>query len=90
MCKELKAINDSSGSTGVIVVYDGRSIFEFCCFMTVVNRSRRLTVANVGDSKCILCRSGTAIPIHRTHRVGDHEDEIERIKNAGGSIVNKR
>jgi serine/threonine protein phosphatase PrpC len=53
-------------------------------------RSRRLTVANVGDSKCILCRNGFAIQIHRTHRVGDHEDEIRRIKKAGGSVVNKR
>lgn len=53
-------------------------------------RSRRLTVANVGDSKCILCRNGSAVSIHRTHRVGDHEDEIIRIKGAGGSVVNKR
>lgn len=44
----------------------------------------------MGDSKCILCRGGYAVQIHRTHRVGDHEDEVIRIQNAGGSVVNRR
>ena len=53
-------------------------------------RSRVLTVANVGDSMCVLSRGGKAVKIHRTHRVGDEEEEVERVKKAGGTVVNKR
>lgn len=76
VCDMLRKSRDSSGSTGVIVVYDGRS--------------RKLTIANVGDSMCVLCRSGKAVSVHRTHRVGDDADEINRVLKSGGSVVNKR
>ena len=76
VCKYLRGLNNSSGSTGVVMVYDGRT--------------RVLTVANVGDSMCVLSRGGKAVKIHRTHRVGDEEDEVARVKKAGGTVVNKR
>merc|ERR1712000_658243 len=60
VCSMLRSSGaDSAGSTGVIAIYDGRSnIF---------------TVANVGDSMCILSRCGKAINIHKTHRVSDED-----------------
>ena len=76
VCEYLFNLRDSSGSTGVVMLYDGRS--------------RVLTVANVGDSMCVLSRGGKAVKIHRTHRVGDEEEEVERVKKAGGTVVNKR
>ena len=66
---------DSSGSTGVIMVYDGRRNI--------------LTVAGVGDSMCVLSRSGKAVILNRMHRL-DNEEERERVKRAGGTIINNR
>ena len=66
---------DASGSTGVIAVYDGRRHI--------------LTVAGVGDSMCVLSRSGKAVMLNRMHRL-DNADEVERIKRAGGTVINKR
>mmetsp|Transcript_6824 Transcript_6824/g.11336 ORF Transcript_6824/g.11336 Transcript_6824/m.11336 type:complete len:1305 (+) Transcript_6824:255-4169(+) len=76
VCEYLYERNDSSGSTGVVMLYDGRS--------------RVFTVANVGDSMCVLSRGGKAVKIHRTHRVGDEAEEVARVKAAGGTVVNKR
>lgn len=76
VCAHLAKTNNSSGSTGVVLLYDGRS--------------RVLTVANVGDSMCVISRGGKAVRFHRTHRIGDEEDEVSRVKKAGGSVLNKR
>jgi serine/threonine protein phosphatase PrpC len=52
-------------------------------------RSNQLTVASVGDSMCILSRSGRAVRLHKVHRLDD-EEECERVRNAGGSVLNRR
>jgi len=74
-CSFLKQKKDNSGSTGLIAVYDGRK--------------HVLTVANVGDSVCILSRAGRAVSIHRTHRL-DSVEERGRITAMGGTVVNSR
>ena len=77
ICRLLRKENDSSGSTGVVVIYDGRR--------------HVLTVANVGDSMCVLSRGGRAVKLHRMHRVGvDDTAERKRVENAGGAILNNR
>ncbi|KAJ0973125.1 hypothetical protein J5N97_021084 [Dioscorea zingiberensis] len=43
----------------------------------------RLYVANVGDSRVVACRSGSAIPLSIDHKP-ERSDERERIENAGG------
>lgn len=48
-----------------------------------------LTVAGVGDSMCVLSRSGKAVILNRMHRL-DNADERERVKRAGGTIINNR
>lgn len=45
-----------------------------------------VVVANVGDSRCVLCRSGTAIPLSIDHKP-DTASEIERIVQAGGFVT---
>jgi serine/threonine protein phosphatase PrpC len=77
VCAALRKERDSSGSTGVVVVYDGRR--------------HVLTVANVGDSMCVLSRGGRAVRLHRMHRLGP-EDAAERarVENAGGAVINNR
>lgn len=69
----------TAGSTGIVAVYDGRK--------------HVLTVANVGDSMCVLSRSGRAVKLHRVHRVFDspeYEEERKRIEATGSRIVNNR
>ncbi|XP_043721072.1 probable protein phosphatase 2C 11 [Telopea speciosissima] len=46
----------------------------------------RLLVANVGDSRVVACRSGSAIPLSIDHKP-DRSDERQRIEQAGGFII---
>jgi serine/threonine protein phosphatase PrpC len=75
VCDKLIEDDDLSGSTGVVVVYDGRK--------------NMLTLANVGDSMCVLSRGGRAINVHRMHRLDD-ADERARVEAAGGTIIKNR
>ncbi len=69
----------SAGSTAIVAIYDGRR--------------HVLTVANVGDSMCVLSRSGRAVKLHRVHRLSgapEHEEERKRVEATGSYIVNHR
>lgn len=46
----------------------------------------RLLVANVGDSRAVICRGGTAIAVSRDHKP-DQTDERQRIEDAGGFVM---
>eukprot|EP00953_Heterococcus_sp_UTEX-ZZ885_P039604 20300-Heterococcus_DN1.PRE.2 len=48
----------------------------------------RIYVANVGDSRTIVTRSGKLLLASEDHKP-QREDEEERIRNAGGFIVHK-
>lgn len=50
-------------------------------------QSRNLLVANAGDCRAVLCRSGKAIDLSTDHDTLLNKDEIERIKSAGGTIT---
>ena len=67
--------DDISGSTAVVVVYDGRRSV--------------LTVANVGDSMCVLSRGGRAVNMHSMHRL-DNAAERARVIAAGGTVIKNR
>ena len=75
MCDQLVEDDDLSGSTGVIAVYDGLRDM--------------LTVANVGDSMCVLSKGGKAVNMHRMHRLDDLEERA-RVEAAGGTIIKNR
>ncbi|KAK6938333.1 PPM-type phosphatase-like domain [Dillenia turbinata] len=53
---------------------------------TVLLVENRLIVANVGDSRVVACRSGSAIPLSDDHKP-DRSDERQRIEEAGGFIM---
>ncbi|KAL3504325.1 hypothetical protein ACH5RR_034166 [Cinchona calisaya] len=53
---------------------------------TAVLVGDRLLVANVGDSRVVACRAGSAIPLSIDHKP-DRSDERERIEQAGGFII---
>ncbi|UKJ90778.2 protein phosphatase 2C-like protein [Theileria orientalis] len=48
-----------------------------------------LIVANAGDSRCVLSRNKMAVPLSVDHKPTD-EPELNRIKNAGGYVINGR
>lgn len=49
----------------------------------------QLICANAGDSRCVLCRSGKAIPLSNDHKPYLVSEQI-RIEKAGGYVFNKR
>ncbi|XP_061966661.1 probable protein phosphatase 2C 11 [Populus nigra] len=53
---------------------------------TAVLLGDRLLVANVGDSRVVACRAGSAIPLSIDHKP-DRSDERQRIEEAGGFVV---
>ncbi|XP_052201924.1 probable protein phosphatase 2C 11 isoform X1 [Diospyros lotus] len=53
---------------------------------TAVLLGDRLLVANVGDSRVVACRAGSAVPLSVDHKP-DRSDERERIEQAGGFII---
>ena len=57
--------------------------------VTLLVTRRSLTVANLGDSRAVLCRAGTALPLSRDHKP-KNASELQRIVGAGGFVVDGR
>ncbi|KAJ0970282.1 hypothetical protein J5N97_023159 [Dioscorea zingiberensis] len=53
--------------------------------VAIVSRSR-IFVANCGDSRAVLSRSGRALPLSDDHKP-DRADELARIEAAGGRVI---
>lgn len=49
-----------------------------CTAVCAVVRGNELYVANAGDSRCVLCRNGTAVAMTQDHKPTDAE-EYDRI-----------
>ena len=49
--------------------------------------TRRIFVANCGDSRAVLCRGGVAVPLSTDHKP-NRPDEMERVEAAGGRVIN--
>lgn len=60
----------SSGCTAVVALLAGNELY----------------VANAGDSRCVVCRNGTALDMSLDHKPEDTE-ELERIQKAGGRVT---
>jgi serine/threonine protein phosphatase PrpC len=56
-----------------------------CTALAAVVAGRQLYVANAGDGRAVLSRSGTAVPLSRQH-TADLEDERARVVAAGGTV----
>lgn len=79
ICETLALEKDGSGSTCVLTLFDGRK--------------KLFTVANTGDSMCVLSRGGRAVRLHRLHRLGGGQGDVEerkRVEAAGGKVINSR
>jgi protein phosphatase 1L len=54
--------------------------------LTAALVGNHLLVANVGDSRAVLCRSGKAVALSRDHKP-NQSDERKRIEDAGGFVM---
>lgn len=66
----LEGPGSSSGCTAVVALLAGNELY----------------VANAGDSRCVICRNGTAVDMSLDHKPED-EEELERIQKAGGRVT---
>lgn len=60
-----------------------------CTAVTCLLRNKRLYVANAGDSRCVICRAGTAVALSEDHKP-ELDRERERIYAGNGYIENGR
>lgn len=60
-----------------------------CTAVVAVVQGARLYVANAGDSRCVLARSGKAVPMSEDHKP-DLPVENARIRDAGGCVIEGR
>ena len=67
---DILQVGYDSGTTAIVALLHGN----------------QLSVANVGDSRCVLCRSGIALEMSVDHKPED-EHELNRIHKAGGKVT---
>ena len=65
------------------------SMFTGCTANVVVIQDKRLFFANAGDSRCVLCKKGQAIPMSIDHKPSIPA-ELKRIEKAGGWVSDGR
>ncbi|GAM28249.1 hypothetical protein SAMD00019534_114250, partial [Acytostelium subglobosum LB1] len=53
------------------------------------NNERQLYIANAGDARSVICQNGVAERLSKDHK-GSDQEEIKRISEAGGFVVNNR
>lgn len=56
------------------------------CVVAIDPVAHLAAIANVGDSRAVLCERGRAVPLTKDH-LPNHEDERERIEAAGGEVI---
>ena len=65
------------------------SMFTGCTANVVIIQDRRLFFANAGDSRCVMCKKGQAIPMSVDHKPSIPA-ELKRIEKAGGWVSDGR
>ena len=57
--------------------------------VVLIEDYKKMYVANAGDSRCVLCRSGRAVALSWDQKP-EHETEKKRIEKAGSTITEGR
>ena len=65
------------------------AMFTGCTANVLVIQDRKLYFANAGDSRSVLCKNGTAIPMSVDHKPSIPA-ELKRIEKAGGWVSDGR
>ena len=78
LVEKLKDSKDNSGSTGCSAV------------IRKEKGERKLYLANIGDTRAVLCRNGKAERLTVDHNAGSNTEEVQRIKGMGGFVFSKK
>lgn len=89
--KELDAINAANPANGTqIPLAPGEiSLHVGCTACVALITKTEIYVANAGDSRCVLCKDGTAVNLSEDHKP-DLENEKKRIEKAEGFVEENR
>ena len=84
-----KAVSETSddGSEGELDAHSATGMG--CTAVSVLIHGNKVTVANTGDSRCVMSRRGEAIPLTLDHKPIIYE-EAQRIIRAGGFVRDNR
>jgi len=66
---------------------------EWCdgtTLVVAVIKDNDLVVANVGDSECVICSNGQAFALSEIHNPSKNTEEIRRVQEEGGIILQER
>lgn len=67
-------------------MFEGPGSSSGCTAVVALLTGNELYVANAGDSRCVVCRNGSAMDMSLDHKPEDTE-ELERIEKAGGRVT---
>lgn len=82
-----KAVDEAYAETDRRYLEDqGASRDDGCTAVTALIIGRNLFVANVGDSRAVLCQDGKALQLTEDHKP-NNTGEKERIESLGGMVV---
>lgn len=72
-----------SGATALVVLFI-QEVGILFIFIIIINQ--KLYVANLGDTRSVLCRGGKAVRVSRDHKPMDEEDRINAL---GGYVIGR-
>lgn len=87
----MKILGEGLGKDGSETSNENLMLDSIGCTANVVliENYKKLYIANAGDSRCVLCRRGKAVPLSIDHKP-ENEVEKKRIEKAGSTITEGR
>ncbi|KAF8412124.1 hypothetical protein HHK36_000080 [Tetracentron sinense] len=81
-------MDDEVNGGGVVMEDGSNSVLSIgsTAVVALVGKEK-LVVANCGDSRAVLSRGGSVVPLSHDHKP-DRPDEMERVEAAGGRVIN--
>lgn len=80
------ALKDAFLKTDAEFANDGCAAMVGSTALVALVGSRKIWLANCGDSRAVLCRNAKAVPLTDDHKP-EREDEAERVEKAGGQVL---
>ncbi|PNH04050.1 putative protein phosphatase 2C 8 [Tetrabaena socialis] len=81
-----EALKEAFVKTDAEFANDGCAAMVGSTALVALVGTRKVWLANCGDSRAVLCRGGKAIQLTDDHKP-EREDEAERVEKAGGQVL---
>ncbi|GLI60105.1 hypothetical protein VaNZ11_002148 [Volvox africanus] len=85
-CLVEEALKEAFVKTDAEFANDGCAAMVGSTALVALVGTRKVWLANCGDSRAVLCRAGKAIQLTDDHKP-EREDEAERVEKAGGQVL---